>query len=714
VDEACRHCGLPLRGRAVRARIGGEPGCFCCVGCVLAMQVTRARGDGGAAASLMVRLGMAVFFAMNVMMTSMASYVPQVYDDRHGPLDGPLFIVLRVLSAVFALPVLAILGGPIVASAWSRLRAARASSDLLVMIAVLAAYGLSIANTIAGRSAVYFDTAVMLLIFVTAGRYLEARARAAAAHAVRAVLVPGGGRSRRFDGDRLEDVALAELRPGDEIEVSPGEAFPTDGIVLCGESAVDESALTGESRPVVKHPGSAVSGGTCSIDGRLRVRVGTVAGESAYARIEAMIGAARRERSAAERLADRVAALLVPLVVALALAAGLWWTRHDGVDRGILVAVAVLVVACPCALGIATPVAIAAGLAGAAERGVVVRSAPVLERAAQATRVVFDKTGTLTEPVPTLERIELAPGVDPAEERTLLAKVAALEHGLAHPLARACVAAAGARDVTPLVARDVRVVAGRGVSGVVNEERLFVGVPATDAATGAAFDTTRPDATIAEVRSDHRLVARLTFRERARPGAREAIDALRALRLQIAVLSGDRGVRAIVPDVVEAAEVTTGLSPEGKLVALRRMRTVAAAEQGAILMVGDGINDAPALAAADVGVAVASATELARVTADVVVLRETLDLVPWLIVHARRVRRTARQNLAWAFTYNAVAVVVAASGALNPLIASLAMLGSSLAVVANARRLAVGRRQPASAVRDDGSLQPSARLAATS
>jgi Cu2+-exporting ATPase len=268
----------------VHGTVGGEPGRFCCVGCLLAMQVTRARGDAGAAASLLVRLGIAIFFAMNVMMTSMSSYVPHVYGGSAAPLDGPLFALLRVLAAFFALPVLAILGGPILAAALAALRRGRASSDVLVMIAVLAAYGLSLRNTLTGRSEVYFDTAVMLLVLVTLGRYLEASARAEAGRTIRSVLAPVPATALRIVGDRREEAAVADLEPGDEVEVAPGAAFPTDGTVVVGAASVDESALTGESRAVFKSVGSAVAGGTCSIDGRLRVRVTAPASSSADAR----------------------------------------------------------------------------------------------------------------------------------------------------------------------------------------------------------------------------------------------------------------------------------------------------------------------------------------------------------------------------------------------------------------------------------------------
>ena len=504
------------------------------------------------------------------------------------------------------------------------------------------------------------------------------------------MLAPRPSHARRIDarGD-ASDVTLDSLLPGDVVEVAPGAAFPTDGIVLQGEAAVDESALTGESRPVVKAAGSTIAGGTCSIDGLLRVRVTARAADSAAARIEAMIDGARRERSAAERLADRVAGVLVPVVLVIAVAAGAWWTWRSGVDRGVLVAVAVLVVACPCALGIATPVVVAAGLASAARRGVVVRSAALLERAANAARVVFDKTGTLTESVPRLAEIRVAGDAD-LDERALLATVAALERDVAHPLARAVLAAAAERGLEFGSAADVRIVPGRGATGRVDGRALFVG--RTDDASLLRALGMREDGEglVAAVLADGRPLGALRFTEHAREGAADAIAELRALDVPVSVLSGDRALSAIAPAIVPADVVELGLAPEDKVARLRALRAARRHADDALLMVGDGINDAPALAAADLGIAVAGATDLARLTADVVVLGGGLAAVPWLVEHARRVRRVARQNLAWAFGYNAAAVVLAATGALTPLVAALAMLTSSLAVVANARRLGGG------------------------
>jgi Cu2+-exporting ATPase len=671
VGVACAHCGLPARVRPLAA--GADR--FCCYGCLLAFQVTRARGEPGAAAALLVRLGLAVFFAMNVMMVSMPAYAPWVYG---ADADGPLFVVLRVLALVLTVPVLALLGGPIAASAW---RAGGASADALIVLGTAAAWALSVANVLHGRSEVYFDTAAMLLVLVTLGRWLEATAKAEAGAAVRATLAPSPAEATVLRPGRREIVVPSALTAGDVVEVGPGGAFPTDGMVLAGEGGVDESALTGESLPVVKAPGAAIAGGTCSVDGIFRVRVTARAAASAAARIAAMVDAARRERTAAERTADALARWLVPAVVVVTIATALWWSATAGVDRGVLAALAVLVVACPCGLGIATPVAVWTGVAAAARRGIIVRSAPVLERAATVDRVVFDKTGTLTERVP---RVVAVDAVEAPSAADVLARAAAIEERLDHPVALAIGAAARAAGVRPAAATDVRALPGRGVRGRVGRERIVVGGERVCADELDEADRRRAPAGTIAVIGEGRLLGTLVLAERARPSARTAVAALRAAGVRVGLLSGDSHASALVPDVVPAADAALGLLPDEKVAHVRRLR----AASSAIAMVGDGINDAPALAAADVGIAVGDATDLARMTADVVIVGADLGKVPWLLAHARRVRRVIRQNLAWAFGYNAVAVGLAATGRLSPVVASLAMLGSSLAVVANARRLA--------------------------
>jgi len=683
VHDACAHCELPLGRRAVVGTIAGRRARCCCYGCLLALQITRARGEEGAASAILVRLGVAIFFAMNVMMVSVPTYVPYVYGAGDGAGDGALFQVLRVLAAFMAAPVLALLGLPILASAGRGLRAGAASTDVLIILGTCAAYGLSLANTLAGRPEVYFDTAAMLLVLVTLGRYLEASAKAEAGAAVRARLAPRPAVAVRVAGAAVERVLPDALVPGDLVVVAPGEAFPTDGVVVAGAGGVDEAALTGESRPVVKEPGAPVASGTCSLDGVFRVRVTVPAAQSAAARLAELLGAARRERAPVERAADRAARLLVPATVLVAAGAGVYWTAARDPAHGILAALSVLVVACPCAFGIATPVAIWTGLAAAARRGVIVRSAPAIERAARVERVLFDKTGTLTTRTPRLVAVE--PLADAADPAAVLGLAAALERDLAHPLATALAAAWRVRGGGPLPAvSDIRARPGRGVTGTVGGRPVAIGsrrLLGELLGTLPALPAPPADETELLVAAGGRLVGRLRLAESVQPEAGAALAALRRLGMRVGLLSGDGAAGAVVPALIPAADAALGLLPDEKVRRVRGAR---------VAMVGDGVNDAPALAAATLGIAVGGASDLARMSADVAVLGDDLTRVPWLLAHARRTMRIVRQNLAWACGYNALAVAAAAAGALTPLLAAVVMLGSSLAVVANARRLRGG------------------------
>jgi len=676
---ACAHCGLPLGRRPLLVTVAGTAGTYCCIGCVLAQQVTRASGDDGHAAVVLVRLGVAVFFAMNVMMVTLPTYVPAVYGGDGVATDGPLFALLRWLAMAFAAPVLVLLGWPILAATWRAARSGFVSADALVVIGTAAAYALSVVNTVAGRPAVYYDTAAMLLVLVTLGRYLDARARADAGRLVRQTLGNQTARARRVRGEAVEELVANELVPGDVVLVTPGDAFPTDGVVLDGVGGVDEALLSGEAAPVTKVAGDRVAGGSCSVDGTFRVRVDATTAQSTTARIQALVDAALRERTRAERIADRVATALVPVVLVVAAGAGIWWARAEGPDRGLLVALAVLVVACPCGLGLATPLAIWTGLVASARRGVIVRSASVLERVGSLRTMLFDKTGTLTAGVPRVSRVD--PCADLSADE-VLSLAAALEAGLGHPVARGIVTEAQRRHLQwPSVAQ-LDVVPGRGVRGVVDGAMVAVGSPAWIAPhDGAeAVDRHREGTGVAVARNGG-IAGMVWLEETVVPGTSEAIAGLRRLGLSVGLLSGD--VRAAVLDrVFVPAEILVGMRPEDKVACVR-----AARRRAPVGMVGDGFNDAPALAAADVGIAIGDATDLTRVTADVIIVRGGVGQVSWLVGHARQVVRVARQNLAWAFGYNAIAVGLAAMGRLNPLVAALAMLASSLAVVANARRL---------------------------
>ena len=474
--ECCEHCTLPLGARVVVAQIDQRDGRFCCYGCVLAHQITRASGEDGEASTIVIRLGLAIFFAMNVMAMSLPGYSSHVYGNELGATDGPLFLLLRYMAMAFSLPVLLLLGWPIASSFVVGGWRGGAVADALVLLGATAAFFVSVARTWDGAGPVYFDTAVMVLVLVTLGRFLEARVRADAGKRVRADLQGAPTHAIRIEDGQLRRVPVDELRVGDVLRIVGGESFPTDAVVQRGRGSLDQSLLSGEAKPLPCYPGREVAGGATSIDGTFDVKVLRLAAESAAARIAGLLDKARREASPIEAKAEKFARVFLPLTVFVASVSGVYHGYVAGVDRGVLTSLSVLVVACPCALGIATPVALWFGVVAAARRGIVIRDAGALERASRVGTVYFDKTGTLTTRTPRLVLCEVAPSVPRLTRSQLLAYAAALEMGQRHPLARAVAAAAPAEPEVGIgEATEVTVVAGKGIRGVVEGRALAMG-----------------------------------------------------------------------------------------------------------------------------------------------------------------------------------------------------------------------------------------------
>jgi Cu2+-exporting ATPase/Cu+-exporting ATPase len=671
--ERCAQCGLPLARGAFRTR--GEA-VFCCYGCYLVLQLTSQPGEEGKVQTIQIRLGLGLFFAMNVMVFNLPTYFPFVYPAAEA--EGGFLALLGTLSMIFALPVLLLLGLPILWQSARQLRRGAVEIDALIALGTFAAYGLSVYHAFGGGIHFYFDTASMLLVLVTLGRYWEARAKARVARALEGLLEQLPDQVTVVREGRELELPRAQVRPQDRVRVLPGQVFPADGVVEKGEGGVDESGLTGEAGPVYKEPGSSCSSGSFSLDGAFLLRVERPPDQSAAARIARLLAEAQRARAPVQRLADRIAAAFVPAVVGLALGVLAYWTAAAGLERGLLVCLAVLVVSCPCALGIATPLALWVGLGRAARRGVLVRSGEALELLARVRQVCFDKTGTLS--TGRLEYLRAA-GAGPGD----LGRISLLASQSPHPIG------AGLRQqVAPaaLPVAEFRLHPGLGVEGLVGSQRLWVGSPRFMERAGLTPDQELvagqgEGEVMALAAWEGRVRAALFFREELRPDAAAAVQALRGQGIEVQVLTGD--LKALPPALqagFPGVEFCTGLLPEGKVEAVRARR-----RKGAVAMVGDGINDAPALAAADVGIAVGTGADLTREAAAVNVLGSELDRVPWLLAYARRVRRVVWGNLFWAFLYNLLALGLAVSGRLNPLIAALAMVLSSLFVIGNSRRL---------------------------
>ncbi len=698
-----------------------------CASCVARVEKVLGRVPGVAEARVNLATGRAriVTDASVTMDALTAAVVRAGYEAR--PVEttprqaaGRGFPALLVASALLTLPLLLpmVSGGRVMLPGWAQLalaapvqflgggRFARAgikalrggagTMDLLVALGTWAAFLLSVADFFAGgEKPLYFEASGAVITLVLLGRWLEAGARRHAADAIAGLGALRPERARVLRDGIETEVPLGRVAVGDLVVIRPGERIPVDGIVREGDGDVDESVITGESVFAQKAVGDAVVGGALNGDARLVVEVSAIGAETVLARMARAVEAAQAGKPPIQRLADRVSAVFVPVVlVVAALTAAGWLFSGARVSEATINAVSVLVIACPCALGLATPMAIMVGTGMAARRGILIRDATALERAHAVTTVVFDKTGTLTAGAPRLTDLFPAPG---ATRETVLSLAAALQSGSEHPLARAVLDAAGPGKVSP--ASDIRALPGRGVSGIVGGVSLLLGSTrlleeAGGVAGGLASDAdrlARDGRTIAWLATGTGEVLGLFgFSDVMRPGAANAVALLRAMGLRTLLLSGDSA--AATSHVAAAVGVDAwdaGVPPVGKASRLQQLRATGAV----VAMVGDGVNDAPALAAADVGLAMGSGTDVAMDAAGITLMRPDLERVAEAIDLSRRTWRKLREGLFWAMAYNVVGIPLAAFGLLSPMLAGGAMALSSLSVVLNA--LSLRRWRPA-------------------
>lgn len=587
-------------------------------------------------------------------------------------LAGMVFSVPAVVQLVLASVIQAWLGARFYKGGFAALRAGGANMDVLVALGTSAAWGLSVWD-FCSRGPLYFESAVAIILLVRLGKFLEGRAKREAASAISAL---HGLRPERAHLAGGGDVPVARLMPGDEIELRPGERVPVDGEILAGFGSLDESPVTGEALPVPRGVGAKLLAGTLNLDGVLRLRVTSAPGENFLDCMARLIEAAQAEKPQVQRLADRVASVFVPIVLVLALATFIGWHLHGAaLPVAIINAVSVLVIACPCALGLATPAAILAGTGAGARRGILFRNADALQAAAHVDTVVFDKTGTLTSGTPQLARMELLGAMPAARVREIAAALAACD---THPLSAALRLAgvAGAEGFQSLP--------GKGIRGVVDGRAYVLGsaalVPGVSApADGASWSY------LAE--EGGTVLAGFAFTDTLRPGAKEAVARLQAQGLRVLLLTGDR--REAAEALGLGADIIAGADPARKLDVIRDLR--AAGQR--VAMLGDGINDAAALAAANVGLAMGSGADTAIEAADIALLRPEPLLAVAALDLARKTWTVLRQGLFWAMIYNLIGIPAAAFGLLNPMLAGAAMAASSLCVLGNALRLRHWRLQ---------------------
>jgi len=593
---------------------------------------------------------------------------------------------------VLATPVQFVLGARFYVAAWKAVKAGAGNMDLLVALGTSAGYGLSLYEWAIAEPGsmphLYFEASAVVIALVLLGKYLESRAKRQTASAIRALEALRPERALRMVDGQEQDVAISDLRLNDLVLVKPGERFPVDGEVVEGQSHADEALISGESLPVPKQPGDKVTGGAINGEGRLIIKTMALGTETVLARIIRLVEDAQSAKAPIQKLVDKVSQVFVPVVLLIALATLLgWWLYGAPIETALINAVAVLVIACPCALGLATPTAIMAGTGVAARHGILIKDAEALERAHEVSAVVFDKTGTLTSGTPQIAHFSALDG----DEAHLLQAAGALQRGSEHPLAKAVLDACAARDLKVPDVTDSQSLTGRGIAGTLEGRRLALGNrrlleetglnSGSLAASASAWETEgRTLSWLIEQSPQPQVLGLFAFGDTLKPGAQSAIAQLNARHISSHLLTGDnRGSAKVVAEALGISDVHAEVLPADKAATVAELK-----KTGVVAMVGDGINDAPALAAADIGIAMGGGTDVAMHAAGITLMRGDPRLVPAALEISRKTYAKIRQNLFWAFIYNVIGIPLAAFGFLNPVLAGAAMAFSSVSVVSNA------------------------------
>jgi Cu+-exporting ATPase len=612
------------------------------------------------------------------------------------------------LQWLLATPIQFILGARFYRAAYKAVRAGTGNMDLLVAIGTSAAYGLSVFQLLAQPHAaghLYFEASAVVITLILLGKWLESRAKYQTTAAIRALsalrpetarlFIGDGNKANEDAGASEREVPLTQVVPGDIVVVRPGERIPVDGEITDGESHVDESLLTGESLPVFKEQGDRVTGGALNAEGRLLIKTLVIGAETTLARIIRMVESAQAGRAPIQRTVDKVSAIFVPVILGVALVTLLVWGYYNGAwDQALLNAVAVLVIACPCALGLATPAAIMVGTGAAARQGILIKDAEALEYAHRIDVIAFDKTGTLTVGKPVLREIIAIAGQEQHQQQIVLLQTAAsLQQASEHPLATAVVNQARQQGLALSRVSETQAVAGRGVQGRVDgtlfaiasmrwADELHAVIPA--ALSQKASQWQAEGATVSwllALEPEPKILAALVFGDELKTTAAAAVAQLKQLGVRSILLTGDsRAAAETIAADLGIAEVHAEILPAGKAGIVMKLKHAG----GMVGMVGDGINDAPALAAADIGIAMSTGTDVAMHAAGITLMRGDPRLIADALDISRRTYAKIRQNLFWAFIYNLIGIPLAAFGLLNPMIAGAAMALSSVSVVANA------------------------------
>lgn len=634
---------------------------------------------------VLARLGLSAFFAMNVMMLSYADYLY--------PFEEGVGSVINYIMFALATPVVILLGTPILRNSIRGISKLTFNMDTLIVLGTFSAYALSTISTFRGVWKVYFDTVSMLLVLVTVGRFIEASVKASTSNAIKGLLELSPKEATVIKDGAEEKIPAESLKKGDIIKVIPGERFPVDGDVVEGQSSVDESMLTGESKPVFKEKGGSVFSGMANLDGVLLLRVTHVGEEMVLSRLIRLLEEAKRSRAPIERLSDRISSVFIPLTAAISIITFIVWYLKSGIDTALMNSLSVLLISCPCALGIATPMAIWVALGRAAKEGVLIRTGETLEKLSCIKRIFFDKTGTLTKGRMELSSVFSDPNLK-LSKADFISISASLESVSDHPIGKSLVEFASKGDHSLFPISDFKSYPGMGVQGKVGEfdKTIYIGSERFIEKIGLRLnetiinEKTRLESTgkaVVFCGWGREAKGVLGFSEELREEAGEVISTLRDFEIDVSVITGDNKYSAQAISKVIGIQVKSELLPKDKINEIKSSKD----KNGLTAMVGDGINDAPALAAADIGIALGCGADITRETADVSLLGNDLRKIPWVLELARKTRRKIKENLFWAFFYNTIGIGLAAAGILKPVVAALAMILSSLFVLGNSLRL---------------------------
>ena len=678
----CDYCGLPTTARAMN-----QEAVYCCFGCQFAAGISVPSSETTTGLGPASSLGLSVFFSINVVMMTMALW--SYADQPQSPFEIALGNFLRYGAMTFSLPVLLLLGRPLVSHALAGLRTGAFTTDLLLTSGVLAAYALSAVNTLRGTGHVYFEVGCVILVLVTLGRWMEAAGRSQASQALDQLerLIPET--VRRLEDGRDVVTGREQVVIGDLIHILAGERVPLDGNVRRGRGAIDEQFFTGESAPVEKQFGDVVLGGSLNLDGDLIVEVTSPPGAGALGRLVEAVRRARLSKGRYQLLSDAWSRAFFPIISVVAVASLIFHGLRTDWDFGLLTALSVIVIACPCALALATPVAVWTALGVAARNGVLCRSGAALETLAKVRAIRWDKTGTLTTGSPRVLQMVSESLEDRIKSEQLAAVMTASSNHVFSVAVREFLRDRFL-DRIPGGETTVETIPGCGLRSRLGGNSILLGSPSwlrrSGLMNGPVIARALEEAAgkpVVAMAYQGQVRSLFILEESIRPEAAIALQECQALGLNQVVLTGDREGRAAILPALSGITVEAEMLPHQKLEAIRHAHD----RFGCVAMVGDGLNDAPALVAADIGIALGCGADVSRDSADICLLSADLRLVPWMYNLSRQTVRTIRSNLAWSFGYNSLGVIAAASGQLHPAIAAVLMIVSSLMVLANSARL---------------------------